>query len=188
MVQHSGFPVVELLSPARQLRLRRPDETGMNARESDMQPVPDCAISSNRSWYRRCCPTDMARLPRVLIVDDRPKVLALCARALEGAGYEAPTAPTAQVAMDLVEAAPPDAILIDLQVPYVHGLGMLYRLRKAHAHIPVAIITGLSNLDEAAVAEIRALGADVRVKPMSVDDIQTVARELLAKRDSAHAS
>jgi len=130
----------------------------------------------------------MARLPRVLIVDDRPKVLALCARALEGAGYEAPTAPTAQVAMDLVEATPPDAILIDLQVPYVHGLGMLYRLRKAHAHIPVAIITGISNLDEAAVAEIRALGADVRLKPMSSDDIQTVARELLAKRDTARAS
>jgi DNA-binding NtrC family response regulator len=130
----------------------------------------------------------MARPPRVLIVDDRPKLLGLCARALEDAGFEAHTAPTAQVAMDVVEAAPPDAILIDLQVPFVNGLGVLYRLRKAHAHIPVAVITGMSNLDDAAVKEIRALGADVRVKPMSVDGIQTIARELLAKRDTANLS
>ena len=130
----------------------------------------------------------MARLPRVLIVDDRPKVLGLCARALEGAGYEAHTAPTAQAAMDLVEAAPPDAILIDLQVPFVKNLGVLYRLRKAHANIPVAVISGLSNLDDAAVAEIRALGADVRLKPMSVVDVQAVARELLAKRDTANVA
>jgi len=48
--------------------------------------------------------------------------------------------------------------------------------------------SGLSNLDDAAVAEIRALGADVRLKPMSVVDVRTIARDLLAKRDTAALS
>ena len=62
------------------------------------------------------------------------------------------------------------------------------RNERQPTHIPVAVITGLSNLDDAAVAEIRALGPDVRLKPMSVVDVRTIARELLAKRDTATLS
>ena len=48
--------------------------------------------------------------------------------------------------------------------------------------------SGLSNLDDVAVAEIRARGADVRLKLMSVVDVRTIARDLLAKRDTAALS
>ena len=117
----------------------------------------------------------------MLIVDDQPEVLRVYSRALEVDGCETQTADSAQAAMALIGTAPPDAILLDLKMPYVNGLGFLYRLRESHPHIPVAIVTGMPNLDLTTCEEIRDLDADVAFKPMSISEIQAVARRLLAR-------
>jgi DNA-binding NtrC family response regulator len=73
--------------------------------------------------------------------------------------YDTQIATSATAAMALVEEAPPDAIMLDLKMPYINGIGFLYRLRDAYPHLPVTIITGVSNLDEATRREIRTLNA-----------------------------
>jgi two-component system, OmpR family, response regulator len=120
--------------------------------------------------------------PRILIVDDERELRDICARALQMAGYDTQTAESAQTAMTLVEAAAPDAILLDLKMPFVNGLGFLYRLRETHPHLPVAIVTGVSNLDDATRGEIHKLGADLRYKPLRIVEIQAIANELLDRR------
>jgi two-component system nitrogen regulation response regulator GlnG len=120
--------------------------------------------------------------PRILIIDDDRQVRELCARALQMAGYDTLTAENAQIALALVEAAVPDALLTDLKMPYVNGLGFLYRLREAHPHLPVAIVTAVSNLDEATRREIHALGADLHHKPLRIVEIQDIARALIERR------
>ena len=90
----------------------------------------------------------------ILIVDDQPEVLRLYSRGLEVSGHRVITAETVELGMQLVDAAPPDAVLVDLKMPYVNGMGMLYRLRQAHPDIPVAIITGMQNLDKESMQEI----------------------------------
>jgi DNA-binding NtrC family response regulator len=117
----------------------------------------------------------------VLIVDDQPEVLRVYARALEIDGMDAQTADSAQAAMDLIDAAPPDAILIDLKMPYVNGLGFLYRVRESHPAIPVAIVTGLPSVDAQTTQEIHDLEADLAFKPLTVAEVQSVARRLLAR-------
>jgi DNA-binding response OmpR family regulator len=117
----------------------------------------------------------------VLIVDDQPEVLRVYARALEIDGCEALTAGSAETAMDLISTATPDAILLDLKMPYVNGLGFLYRLRATHSHIPVAIVTGLPLLDTQTMQEIEDLQADIAFKPMTIAEVQSVARRLLAR-------
>jgi DNA-binding NtrC family response regulator len=119
--------------------------------------------------------------PCILIVDDEREMLAVFARALELDGCETQIATSAHVAMALIEATPPDAILLDLNMPYVNGLGFLYRLRESHPHLPVAIITGLSTMDAPMRGEIRALHAELRFKPLPIAEIQALARELLAQ-------
>jgi len=114
-------------------------------------------------------------------VDDQPEVLRVYARALEIDGCETQTAPSAAVAMDLINESAPDAILIDLKMPYVNGLGFLYRLRSSHPQIPVAIITGLPSLDAQTTQEIQDLGAELAFKPLTIGEIQSVTRRLLAR-------
>ena len=122
--------------------------------------------------------------PRVLIVDDQPEVLRVYARALEIDGCDTQTAASAQAALDLINATPPDAILLDLRMPYVNGLGFLYRLREAHPGIPVAIVTGAPSVDVQTTQEIQELGAELAFKPMTIAELQSVARRLLGRSAS----
>jgi hypothetical protein len=45
--------------------------------------------------------------------------------------------------------------------------------------MPVAIVTGDYYLDEAMAAEIHALGAELRYKPLWLEELVTLARELV---------
>ena len=64
-----------------------------------------------------------------------------------------------------------------------HGR-VLHRLRaqSAHRHTPVAIITGDSCIDDPAMIELHGLDAEVRFKPMWIDEVVQLTRMLLAKR------
>jgi CheY-like chemotaxis protein len=93
--------------------------------------------------------------PRILFVDDDLEVRELCARALQTAGDDTLTAENAHIALALVEAAVPDALLTDLEI---------------------AIVTAVSNPDEATRREIHALGANLHHKPLRIVEIQNIAR------------
>ena len=121
---------------------------------------------------------------RILIVDDDETVLQTFAKALSLEGYDVRTAASPLIGLQEVEDTPPDAILLDLRMPFVNGVGFLYRLRAhaAHRHTPVAIITGDSCIDDPALTELHGLDAEVRFKPMWIDEVVTLTRSLLAKR------
>jgi two-component system response regulator MprA len=121
---------------------------------------------------------------RILIVDDDETVLQTFAKALSLEGYDVRVAASPLVALQEVEDTSPDAILLDLRMPFVNGIGFLYRLRaqEAHQHTPVAIITGDSCIDDPALEELHGLDAEIRFKPMWIDEVVTLTRTLLAKR------
>src|SRR5262245_33541789 len=123
---------------------------------------------------------------RILIVDDDETVLHTFAKALSLEGYDVRTAASPLTGLQEVDEAPPDAILLDLRMPFVNGIGFLYRLRAhdAHKHIPVAIITGDSCVDDPAMQEMRELDAQVLFKPIWLDEVVSVTRSLLEKRRS----
>jgi DNA-binding response OmpR family regulator len=120
---------------------------------------------------------------RILIVDDDETVLRTFAKALTLEGYEVRTAVSPLVGLAEAEQNLPDAILLDLRMPFVNGFGFLYRLRAlgAHRDTPVAIITGDSCIDDPALAELRDLNAEVLFKPLWLDEVLSVTRSLLAR-------
>lgn len=123
----------------------------------------------------------MAPAPRVLVIDDDEGVRLTSAQILKLDGYSVTVAATAAEALEQVEQERPDAILLDLKMPFVNGVGFLYRLRQnpANQAIAVAVITGAPVLDEATVNDLRTLRAEVWHKPLTIEDIQQVARTLL---------
>ena len=126
----------------------------------------------------------MTRHPRILIVDDDETVLKTFKTALTLEGYDVATAASPLEGLADAEHTPPDAVLLDLRMPFVNGFGFLYRFRaqSAHLHTPVAIITGDSFLDDSSMSELKDLEAEVMFKPIWVDEVVTLTRHLLAKR------
>ena len=79
---------------------------------------------------------------RVLIVDDDDAVRAALERTLGGEGLEVESVSDAFRALDLLDRRPQDALLLDLKMPGMDGLGLLDNLRTRGLEIPVVILTG----------------------------------------------
>ena len=118
---------------------------------------------------------------KILIVDDDEGVTQTFARMLRLEGYQVRTAVSAEKGLADAAAHPPDAIILDLRMPLIDGLGFLRRLR-AHddqRETPVAIVTGDYFLDDSVSNELHELGAELRFKPLWLEDLVGLARNLL---------
>jgi DNA-binding response OmpR family regulator len=118
---------------------------------------------------------------KILIVDDDEGVTQTFARMLRLEGYQVRTAVSAETGLREAEDSRPDAIILDLRMPLVDGLGFLRRLRSHDEQrlVPVAIVTGDYFLDDSVSTELRELGAELRFKPLWLEDLVGLARNLL---------
>ena len=118
---------------------------------------------------------------RVLIVDDDVSVTELFSRMLRLEGFEVWAAHSADEGLSLAQAHHPHAVILDLRMPLTSGLQVLRALRAIPGltQIPITIVTGDYYLDESQASEIRSLGADVRFKPLWLDELVTLARDML---------
>jgi DNA-binding response OmpR family regulator len=117
----------------------------------------------------------------ILVVDDDEGVTQTFARILRLEGYDVRTAMNAETALREADRSRPDAIILDLRMPMVDGLGFLRRLRARDEQrdTPVAIVTGDYFLDDQVSAELRELGAELKFKPLWLEDLVGLARHLL---------
>ena len=118
----------------------------------------------------------------ILIVDDNVNLAQGFAQVLKGVGYAAYTAYTAEEGLRLAQLQSPDAIILDIRMPFVNGVGFLYRLRalEAHRHTPVMVLTGAS-VNEEMRAELCDLRALLRFKPLGMAELLAETRKLLAQ-------
>lgn len=119
----------------------------------------------------------------ILIVDDDEGVTQTFARMLRLEGFDVLTAPNAETGLQIAHQRHPDAIVLDLRMPLINGLGFLYRLRNddAQRKTPVAIVTGDFLLDDDMAKEIALLDAEVRFKPMWHEDLVGLAKHLVSR-------
>jgi DNA-binding response OmpR family regulator len=117
----------------------------------------------------------------ILIVDDDEGVTQTFARMLRLEGYDVRTAMSAETGLREAEKSRPDAIILDLRMPLLDGLGFLRRLRSHsdQRDTPVAIVTGDYFLDEQVSTELQQLGAELKFKPLWLEDLIGLARHLL---------
>jgi DNA-binding response OmpR family regulator len=116
----------------------------------------------------------------VLVIDDHVALAQGFARGLSIAGYAVHVATRADIALQLALEHPPDAIILDFNMPFVNGVGFLYRLRnlRSFEHTPVLVITAESLTDDIR-ATIRSLDAHVREKPIRLDDLIQATRMMV---------
>jgi PAS domain S-box-containing protein len=90
-----------------------------------------------------------AATARVLVVEDDEPTRELIRRTLEHRGNFVAEADNGQVALDRLDAARPDVIVLDLMMPVMDGFGFLHALRAdpRYAALPVIVATART-LDE----------------------------------------
>ena len=69
------------------------------------------------------------RTQSILVVDDDPDIQVVLQFALEDAGYRPLPAPTGEAGLLIAHEAAPDAALVDLRLPGLHGLDLIPSLR-----------------------------------------------------------
>ncbi|MGX8012006.1 response regulator transcription factor [Mesorhizobium sp. ORM8.1] len=115
----------------------------------------------------------------ILVVDDEPPIRKLLRVGLGSQGYAVSEAPSARVAIELMQSESPDLILLDLGLPGMTGLELLAKWRGDGLDIPVVILS--SRTDEAGIVSALELGADDYVtKPFGMNEL--VARIRVALR------
>ena len=115
-------------------------------------------------------------MPRVLIVEDDPKLVAAVEKTLSlGEGYAAEHVGRADEALPAALARRPDLILLDVRLPGGDGRKVLEALKEnaATRAIPVIMLTGMSSEGDK-VAALNLGADDYVVKPFG-------AKELLAR-------
>src|ERR1700682_6371647 len=109
---------------------------------------------------------------KILIVDDDEGVTQTFARMLRLEGYEVRTAMNAEMGLRAAEQSHPDAIILDLRMPLVDGLGFRRPLRAPapQRHTPVPIVPGDYFLDDSVSSKLHQLGAELKFKPLWLED------------------
>nr|HQU74865.1 response regulator [Calditrichia bacterium] len=112
---------------------------------------------------------------RILIVDDTQESIDLLVYFLKPTGYRVLTATNGYKALEIINATPPDLILLDVMMPEIDGYEICERVKKdpKTQHIPVIMITALRELKDK-ITGLEAGADDFISKPY--DSVELLAR------------
>ncbi|MEV6145103.1 response regulator transcription factor [Streptomyces sp. NPDC051992] len=122
----------------------------------------------------------ISRTVRVLVVDDEPEVRAAIEDGLAVEGYEVRGAPDGLAALSEVARWQPDAVVLDVMMPVLDGLGVCRRLRAMGDRTPLLVLTALDSVSER-VDGLDAGADDYLVKPFALDELVARVRALLRR-------
>ena len=121
----------------------------------------------------------MPGMPRVLVVDDEPKIVQLVRDYLERAGFAVSTARDGPEALMRARQERPDLILLDLGLPELDGLEVTRRLRR-DSGVPIIMLTARDDETDKVIG--LELGADDYVtKPFSPRELAARVRAVLRR-------
>ncbi len=119
---------------------------------------------------------------RILIVDDDPVQRRLLDNMVRKFGYEPLVAEGGDAAIATLTSADGagiDAVVLDLVMPDLDGLGVLAKMREAGLTLPVIVQTAHGGIDNVVTA-MRAGATDFVVKPVGAERLQVSLRNALA--------
>ena len=121
---------------------------------------------------------------RVLAVDDEQMLTDLLSMALRMEGWEVRTASSGLEALNVAREFAPDAIVLDVMMPDLDGMGVLRRLREAGNMVPVLFLTAKDAVGDR-VAGLTAGGDDYVTKPFSLEEVVARLRALMRRSGTA---
>jgi DNA-binding NtrC family response regulator len=116
---------------------------------------------------------------KVLVVDDDAALRFTLEEVLEEKGFERVSAVSGEEALGLLAGV--DAVITDLAMPGMDGLGLLARLREKDPDLPVILLTAHGN-ERIAVQAMKAGAYDYLHKPFSSEELALVVARAVEAR------
>src|SRR5215813_6348197 len=116
----------------------------------------------------------------ILIVDDDPVQRRLVENMVQKCGYEAVVTDSGDSAIAMLTSpdAAIDAVVLDLVMPGLDGMGVLDKIRETALNVPVIVQTAHGGIDNV-VSAMRAGAHDFVVKPAGLERLQVSLRNAL---------
>ncbi len=120
--------------------------------------------------------------PRILVVDDDPRMLRFVRDALSRAGYAPLLTGTPQDLPQIIRTERPRLVLLDLILPDVDGIELMRQVPEL-ADLPVIFISAYRG-DETVAKALESGAADYIVKPFSPTELVARVRAALRRREA----
>ena len=116
--------------------------------------------------------------PRLVVLDDEPRMADILAMLLRREGYEVAAFTDGAAALAALREQPSDLLITDLRMPEPDGLEVLGRALEIDAELPVVLITAHGSVSSA-IEAIRRGAFDYVEKPFDNDELKAVVRRAL---------
>lgn len=115
-------------------------------------------------------------MTNIAIIEDDPVINQMYRMKFEASGFTVHTASDGQSGVDLVKKTNPDIILLDIQMPHMHGDEALAKIRALTTHktTPVIILTNVGK--EEAPHALKKLGVSSYIVKAELTPSQVVAK------------
>lgn len=118
---------------------------------------------------------------RILIIEDDAVAAKHLARAFERGGSAVRLAHTGTEGLEAARVEEPDVLLLDLNLPDIHGLEVLREMKELHPACETVIITGSSGA-QPAIDAMKAGAFDYIVKPLNMESVMLAVERVAATR------
>lgn len=130
-------------------------------------------------------PNDSAAALRILFADDEPSLQELIAKELPRMGHTVTVCPDGSTAVTALSENAYDCLLVDLDMPGMHGIEVIEHLKKIAPATEAIVLTGKGST-ETAVAALRLGAFDYLQKPCRLVELKSLLQRVANKREMNH--
>jgi len=124
---------------------------------------------------------------RILVIEDDSKISSFLKKGFKEVGYAADVAADGEEGLLLARQGVFDAIVVDLMLPKLDGLGVIERIRAEGIDTPVIILRASRAVDDR-IRGLQAGGDDYMVKPFSFSELLARIQALLRRAQRTQQS